>query len=414
MDTCNLDELTKEELKDLVIELRETLNKTRIFKPRPKKIKLEKKKEKPSKDLNFSEYDKCYIALKIIYLGWNYDGFARTANSTNTVEKHLIDSLIKCRFIESENTCEYAACGRTDKGVSATCQVITLSMRSKNKTKINVNNFMATSEDGDYYLSSLNNSLPDDIFVVAWFPIDCTISARFSCLTRTYHYYFPIQNLNIQIMNETCKYFIGEFDFRNFCKVDTCNVVAHYNRTIVECYIEACENHSQKYARLVVKGYAFLWHQIRSMATVIFTTGLGLEKPNIVKHMLNVNECLEKPQYCIASEIPLILVNCEYEGFDWIYNQKISNNILKKLNYYWIENYSKLHVVEEAQRAISKSYSSNDEFPNAKYLVYELNWCKSYKPLQKRDVCDGRTTKIELLQQNLKLKQSFKNTEDIK
>ena len=49
------------------------------------------------------------------------------------------------------------------------------------------------------YMHILNNVLPDDIRVLAWAPVGPDFSARFSCLQRTYKYFFPRGNMDIDV-----------------------------------------------------------------------------------------------------------------------------------------------------------------------------------------------------------------------
>ena len=49
------------------------------------------------------------------------------------------------------------------------------------------------------YMHILNNVLPDDIRVLAWAPVGPDFSARFSCLQRTYKYFFPRGNMNVDV-----------------------------------------------------------------------------------------------------------------------------------------------------------------------------------------------------------------------
>ena len=43
---------------------------------------------------------------------------------------------------------------------------------------------------------------------------------------------------------------------------------------------------------------SFLWHQVRCMVAVLFLIGHGLEKPDLIGHMLDIER---KPQYGMAS-----------------------------------------------------------------------------------------------------------------
>ncbi len=41
---------------------------------------------------------------------------------------------------------------------------------------------------------------------------------------------------------------------------------------------------------MTISGHAFLMHQVRCMAGILFLIGNGLETPDIVKHMLDIEK----------------------------------------------------------------------------------------------------------------------------
>ena len=49
----------------------------------------------------FSRYNTRHVALKIAYLGWDYQGFAVQEETENTIEEVLFQCLKKTRLIES-------------------------------------------------------------------------------------------------------------------------------------------------------------------------------------------------------------------------------------------------------------------------------------------------------------------------
>ena len=221
------------------------------------------KKPKAPKPFDPSKYTTRLIALKFAYIGAGYNGFEHhLGNSTPlpTIEEELWKALVKCRLIfppslaksglmegnvgekldkMAENPgslpvdwegCEYSKCGRTDKGVSAFGQVVSLRVRSAKlaRTKIKVDDGASleiglqeaetigeledirivgvSNEEQEWeeeeqsfhpvhdelpYISLLNRVLPATIRVLAWCPSPPTnFSARFSCKERVYKYFF--------------------------------------------------------------------------------------------------------------------------------------------------------------------------------------------------------------------------------
>ena len=49
------------------------------------------------------------------------------------------------------------------------------------------------------YMVMLNKNLPDDIQVLGWADVPQDFSARFSCKSRTYKYFFPQANMNLDV-----------------------------------------------------------------------------------------------------------------------------------------------------------------------------------------------------------------------
>jgi len=175
---------------------------------------------------------KRHILLKLYYLGWHYHGFTIQEDSNNTIEHHLFAALLKSCCIESRESANYQRCGRTDKGVSSFSQVISLDIRSRLEPE-NQDNLL----DELPYCKILNRLLPANIRCIAWCPIPSNFSARFDCKHRRYRYFFPKGNLNIDAMDKAVKYTIGNYDFRNICKMDVANGIVNFRRTIIDAKV---------------------------------------------------------------------------------------------------------------------------------------------------------------------------------
>ena len=87
-------------------------------------------RSKKQKSFDFTRYHKRHIAIKMAYLGWDFHGFASQDSTENTIETHFFAALSKACLIETRADCNYSRCGRTDKGVSAFSQVVSLDVRS--------------------------------------------------------------------------------------------------------------------------------------------------------------------------------------------------------------------------------------------------------------------------------------------
>jgi tRNA pseudouridine38/39 synthase len=271
-------------------------------------------KEKNSR-LNFDVVKT--FAFKFMYIGKNYDGLVYQNHTKNTVEENILNALKKAYLIQSLEKSNYSRCGRTDAGVSSTGNVFSVNLRYKPNLD---------------YIKIINNLLPKDICVIGMAEVDNSFDARFSCLYREYKYFFIRNNMDIQKIKQACSKLEGVHNFKNFCKIDKSDpnyVTKNYERRIFEFTIEKLENSffpatkqftnnlilENPYYELYVatiKGSAFLWHQVRCMIGILFMIGRGLEDLNIIDNMLNINNDITY-NYEIASEIPLVLSDCQYE-----------------------------------------------------------------------------------------------------
>ncbi|ONL98529.1 tRNA pseudouridine synthase [Zea mays] len=278
-----------------------------------------------------SHCPKRLVALKVMYFGQRFYGFSSEGNIEPTVESEIFKALERAKLMVAnrKESC-YSRCGRTDKGVSATGQVISLYLRSNIK---DVGGDMLDERSEIDYVKVLNRILPRDIRVLGWCPVPADFHARFTCLSREYKYLFWKGDLDILEMQKAASKFIGEHDFRNFCKMDAANV-SNYRRHITEFTISACDRRSNndELCSMTIKGSAFLWHQVRCMVAVLFLIGQGLESPSVVDSLLDIMKTSRKPQYKMAPELPLILQSCLFDKANFMCSADASRSLTEHLN----------------------------------------------------------------------------------
>lgn len=277
-----------------------------------------------------SHCPKQLVALQVMYFGQRFYGFASEAHTEPTVESEIFKALERAKLLvgSRKESC-YSRCGRTDKGVSATGQVISLYLRSNIKDA--GGNVLDERSEIDY-VKVLNRILPRDIRVIGWCPVAADFLARFSCLGREYKYLFWKGSLDISVMQKAASKFIGEHDFRNFCKMDAANV-SNYRRQITDLNISAYDqrsNNGELWA-MTIRGSAFLWHQVRCMVAVLFLIGQGLESPCVVDSLLDITKTPRKPQYKMAPELPLILRSCLFDKVNLMCSSDASQALIEHL-----------------------------------------------------------------------------------
>lgn len=106
-----------------------------------RELKKKKKKLRAERAFDPSKFNTQFVAFKLSYLGKRYNGFEYHINNKTplpTIEEELWKSFTKAKLIFPQGRqvmgnwegCDYSKCGRTDKGVSAFGQVISLRVRS--------------------------------------------------------------------------------------------------------------------------------------------------------------------------------------------------------------------------------------------------------------------------------------------
>ncbi|CAD6583905.1 MAG: hypothetical protein CYPHOPRED_002519 [Cyphobasidiales sp. Tagirdzhanova-0007] len=357
----------------------------KAFRKEKKQTKLvDGKGRRPDSDFSadaqnefFDRYPSRKIALRFCYEGWLYGGLALQDEGTPlpTVEGVLLDALTKARLIKEGKDLaeiEFSRCGRTDRGVSAAGQVVSLYVRSQlseldgvleqgwrpAKAPLNEEYQVATpqalqervqslskqkqkqaskygaKEELPYQLL-LNRVLPPSIRILAWSPVSPDFDSRFSCRFRHYKYFFSSSSssssipsslyssaLDIEAMRDGASRLVGEHDFRNFCKIDPTKQMTHFRRSIMSATIDqlpCAPDEEELLYVLNLSGSAFLYHQVRHIMAVLFLVGSGVEPPTIIDNLLNTgywDDLLDPEKARPHPNMPVIASRPSYEMAD--------------------------------------------------------------------------------------------------
>ncbi|KAG8037986.1 hypothetical protein G9C98_006311 [Cotesia typhae] len=403
-----LELLDKQELIDRILQLEaHTVQLKNIIK-KSDGVKYDKKQ---GKVFDFNQCHKRHILLKFYYLGWNYSGFVEQEDTVNTIEHQIFNALKRSCLIEQRETCNYHRCGRTDKGVSAYSQVISLDVRSRLEPENQANLKEELS-----YCKILNRILSKDIRCTAWAPVTDNYSARFDCKTRTYRYYFPRGNLDIKAMNKAAGYLVGLHDFRNVCKMDVANGVVTFDRIIIDAKIvENNEYHKQSgydMCQLIIESKAFLWHQIRCIMGIMLLVGQKKEEPDIFNYLFDIEKCPRKPQYNLAHELPLNLFYCHYDDVKWFYDEIEVEFVIKNLQEDWTLNTIKGEMIKSIIEDLSSHVENKQGFNYQSDCLIQGVQAKVYLPLMKRITCESLENRIKHFKKKrrIEVKHLLKNT----
>jgi hypothetical protein len=129
-------------------------------------------------------------------------------------------------------------------------------------------------------------------------------------------------------MSQAAAALVGNHDFRNFARLDPGNITST-ERELLSFSFHRVSNSSLDHSTdahvadeavasrdqlwfMSISGKAFLWHQVRNMAAILFLVGRGLESESIISQLLDTKAFPRKPIYQMASEAPLLLHHCGF------------------------------------------------------------------------------------------------------
>jgi tRNA pseudouridine38-40 synthase len=189
-----------------------------------------------------------HAALMFAYSGKDFNGSQRQPD-VRTVEGEIIRGLMKIGAIESPTSSRFRAAGRTDRGVSALCNVICIDTDfSKNK------------------LLQALNSVCDDVYFYSFAEVPEAFSPR-RAKERWYRYHLDATGIDVQKFTECAELFIGEHDFKRFCRSEGKSTM----RTINDIKV------TKAGSLIVIDLYAreFLWNMVRRIVAAMRKVGMG-------------------------------------------------------------------------------------------------------------------------------------------
>lgn len=206
------------------------------------------------------------IKLVVAYDGTNYHGWQLQPEAV-TIEGELNKALSTMLAAEIK----VIGASRTDAGVHALGNVAVFDTDSR--------------IPGEKFSYALNSRLPEDIRVVSSCEVAEDFHPRYDCHDKTYEYricrsefMLPTKRLyaahiyyklDVELMKEAAKSFIGEHDFVSFCSAGSS--VTDTVRTIYS--LELYEKEEELIIR--VNGNGFLYNMVRIIAGTLINVGSG-------------------------------------------------------------------------------------------------------------------------------------------
>ncbi|XP_070154676.1 pseudouridylate synthase 1 homolog isoform X3 [Polyergus mexicanus] len=226
-------------------------------------------------------------AVLLGYLGKDYYGMQRNP-SMKTIEEDLVTALLKADLITAEHfenirLINFQRAARTDKGVSAIRQIVSLKL-PENPDKTVINKF-----------------LPDVIRVFGIKRVTKGFNSKNQC---------DAQSLNR--LNSILKLMEGTHNFHNFTsKVKPLDPRAQ--RYIIKFHcVETFILDGMEFAILEIKGQSFMLHQIRKMIAVVIAVARNIIPEETINEAFKTMDKLEIP---IAPGLGLCLCHVHYDYY---------------------------------------------------------------------------------------------------
>ncbi|XP_071948997.1 pseudouridylate synthase 1 homolog isoform X1 [Antedon mediterranea] len=255
------------------------------------------------------------VAILMSYSGVGYKGM-QFNKGVKTIEEELFKAMTKAEAVtesmaEHLGKMSFQRCARTDKGVSAAGQVVSMKM------------FLL-----DDVVDRINQHLPDQIRVMDYKRVINSFDSKNRCDYRTYSYMTPtfafqpieqfttdafrVKDETIDRVNSLLKYYHGSKNFHNFTSGKKFNDPSAFryikdfscNKPFIQDGLE--------FSILKVRGQSFMLHQIRKMVGLILAVVRGLAHESVINKAFEEDK-LDIPK---APGLGLVLESVHYDHYN--------------------------------------------------------------------------------------------------
>jgi tRNA pseudouridine38-40 synthase len=228
-----------------------------------------------------------HAAVMIAYDGREFTGSQRQPDK-RTVEDECIRALKRINAIDTVKDSRFRAASRTDRGVSALCNVIVFE----------------TGFNRDRLLQALN-AASEKVYFYAYAEVGPDFSPR-RVKQRWYRYFLSVgKEFDIDLMERTAEEFVGKHDFKRFCRAEG---------KISEKTIDSIT--MTRLGDMIVidlKGRAFLRNMVRRMVAAMIAVADGTSTIQDVREALEGRDL----SFGIVPPESLVLMQIDY-GIDFV------------------------------------------------------------------------------------------------
>lgn len=235
------------------------------------------------------------LVVCVGYRGEGFSGFAEQPGQRTVAGelRHALQTALR-------RPVELACAGRTDAGVSALAQYVSVPL--------------APGEDGlagRRLWSSLVALTPDDISVRGLYRAAPRFSARFDATARSYRYriacgparpvmawdhawWLRSSALDVDAMNRAARPLLGEHDFASFCKASSAQLLRQDGRStsrfLSRVEVSRVAEAGEDLVAVDVEGNAFLHNMVRAITGTLVEVGRGHRDPAWVSSALEARD----------------------------------------------------------------------------------------------------------------------------
>jgi tRNA pseudouridine38-40 synthase len=219
------------------------------------------------------------IALKFAYDGSGFYGFQRQPEQI-TVEGELVRALARVGAIRSARECGYRSSSRTDRGVSALGNIISL----------------RTSFPPPKLCSAVNSHM-DGVWTYSAVEVPDEFNPR-AARQRWYRYYLTNTGQNPGLMRELASRFVGVHDFSGYARKDKRNPMRKIDS------IEISD--AGMFYAIDFRAESFLWNMVRRIVWMINEGSTGRMPVDSIgpkSPAKPVRVGLSRPEYLVLMDI---------------------------------------------------------------------------------------------------------------